>query len=160
MIQAKDITRLQKYRKILFVSKSDNCRGPMAAELLRNQPLLKEYEIGSRGMVVLFPEPANPKAEVIMRSQQMTLSAHEATQLSEKDLDDETLVLTFEEAQKWKIVSEFQNVKHVHTLNEYIEDDRVISSAHGKPLNVYGENFSVLQDLIKKLAKKLNEEGK
>ncbi len=160
VIQAKDITRLQKYRRVLFVSKSDNCRGPMAAELLRNQALAKEYEIGSRGMVVLFPEPANPKAEVIMRSQNLTLAAHEATQLTEADLDDETLVLTFEEAQKWKIVSDYQNVKHVYTLSEYIEDERVIPSAHGKPLNIYGENFSLLMELMAKLAEKLNKEEK
>ena len=160
IIQAKDITRLQKYRKILFVSKSDNCRGPMAAELLRNQTLKKEYEIGSRGMVVLFPEPANQKAEAIMRSRQMTLESHVGTQLTEKDLNDETLGITFEETQKWKIISEFQNVKHVYTLSEYIEDERVISSAHGQPLTVYGENFILLQELIKKLADKLNKEDK
>ena len=159
-IQAADITRLQKYRRILFVSKSDNCRGPMAAELLRHESLLQEYKIGSRGMVVLFPEPANQKAEAIMRSQQMTLEAHEGTQFSEEDLDDDTLILTFEETQKWKIISDYENVKNVYTLNEYIDDDRVVSSAHGQPLVVYGENFELLRELIHKLADKLNEEAK
>jgi len=157
-IQASDITRLQKYRRILFISKSDNCRGPMAAELLRNESLEQEYAIGSRGMVVLFPEPANQKAEAIMRSHQMTLADHEGTQLDESDLDDETLVLTFEEAHKWKIISEHENVKHVYTLGEYIDDDRIVESAHGQPLNVYGENFELLRELIYKLAEKLNEE--
>jgi len=132
----------------------------MAAELLRNQSLIQEYEIGSRGMVVLFPEPANQKAEAIMRSRQMTLEAHVAAQLTESDLNDETLVLTFEEAQKWKIISQYQNVKHVYTLSEYIEDERVVESAHGKPLTVYGENFILLQELIVKLAEKLNGEDK
>lgn len=159
-IQATDITRLQKYRRVLFVSKSDNCRGPMAAELLRHENLEQEYRIGSRGMVVLFPEPANQKAEAIMRSQQMTLAEHEAMQLDEMDLDDDTLILTFEEAQKWKIVSDFENVKHVYTLGEYIDDDRVVCSSHGQPLNVYGENFELLRELIHKLAAKLNEEAK
>lgn len=159
-IQATEITRLQKYRRILFISKSDNCRGPMAAELLRHESLDQEYRIGSRGMVVLFPEPANQKAEAIMRSRQMTLSDHEATQLDVTDLDDDTLVLTFEEAQKWKIISEYENVKHVYTLGEYIDDDRMVSSSHGQPLNVYGENFELLQELIHKLAEKLNEEAR
>lgn len=158
-IQATDITRLQKYRRVLFISKSDNCRGPMAAELLRNESLKQEYKIGSRGMVVLFPEPANQKAEAIMRSHKMTLASHEATQLDEVDLDDDTLVLTFEESQKWKIVSDYENVKHVYTLGEYIDDDRVVCSAHGQPLNVYGENFELLRELIHKLAEKLNEEA-
>ena len=160
IIQATDITRLQKYRRVLFISKSDNCRGPMAAELLRNESLVQEYKIGSRGMVVLFPEPANQKAEAIMRSQQMTLAAHEATQLDEMDLDDDTLILTFEESQKWKIVSDYENVKHVYTLGEYIDDDRVVCSAHGQPLNIYGENFELLKELIHKLAERLNEEAK
>ena len=159
-IEATDITRLQKYRRILFISKSDNCRGPMAAELLRHEDLVQEYRIGSRGMVVLFPEPANQKAEAIMRSQHMTLANHEGTQLDETDLDEDTLILTFEESQKWKIVSDYENVKHVYTLGEYIDDERVVSSAHGQPLNVYGENFELLRELIHKLAEKLNEEAR
>ena len=122
--------------------------------------LCQEYKIGSRGMVVLFPEPANQKAEAIMRSQQMTLAAHEATQLDEMDLDDDTLILTFEESQKWKIVSDYENVKHVYTLGEYIDDDRVVCSAHGQPLNIYGENFELLKELIHKLAERLNEDAK
>lgn len=160
VIKATDITRLQKYRKILFVSNSDNCRGPMAAELLRHESLKQEYEIGSRGMVALFPEPANQKAEAIMRSHKMTLASHEATQLEQSDLTDETLVLTFSENQKWKIISEYNYVKHVYTINEFVEDDRVVHSAHGQALVVYGENFKLLRELVKKLAVKLNEEAK
>lgn len=159
-IKATDITRLQKYRSILFISNSDNCRGPMAAELLRNEQMKQEYDIGSRGMVALFPEPANQKAEAIMRSHKMTLASHVATQLEQSDLTDETLVLTFSENQKWKIISEYDNVKHVYTLNEFVEDDREVRSAHGQPLVVYGENFELLRELIKKLATKLNEEAK
>lgn len=159
-IKAKDITRLQKFRRVLFVSDSDNCRGPVAAELLRHEELLQEYEIGSRGMVVLFPEPANQKAEAIMRSQKMTLEAHIATAIDKSDLDNETLVLTFEEKQKWKLVSQYENIKHVYTLNEYIEDERMVRSAHGQPLVVYGENFELLRELIHKLAEKLNKEAK
>lgn len=159
MIEAADIAKEQKFRKILFISNGDNSRGPMAAELLRNQNLRQEYIIESRGLVVLFPEPANQKAEAIMKSQQMTLQGHEATLFTEDDLDDETLVLTVEEAQKWKIVSEYDNVKHVYTLSEYVEDDRQVLSAHGQPLVGYGENFELLKELIIKLTDKLNEEG-
>lgn len=159
-IQAGDVLALQKYRKVLFVSNGDTCRGPMAAELLRQQELKQEYHIGSRGMVVLFAEPANQKAEAIMRSQQMTLVSHESTQFAEGDLEDDTLVLTFEESQKWKIVSDYENVKNVYTLGEYIEDDRSIPSALGQPLVVYGEHFELLREMIKKLATKLNEEAK
>lgn len=158
-VQAEEIVKLQKFRRVLFVSSGDNCRGPMAAELLRNQTLLQEYEVCSRGMIVLFPEPVNQKAEAIMKSQQMTLASHVATAFEEKDLDEDTLVLTFEEAQKWKIVSEYEYVKNVYTLSEYIEDDRQVLPTHGQPLVAYGENFELLRELIGKLAEKLNEEA-
>jgi len=160
VIQATDITRLQKYRRILFVSKGDTCRGPMAAELLRHENLLQEYKIGSRGMVVLFPEPANQKAEAIMRSHKLTMASHEATQFTEDDLDEDTLILTFEDAHKWKIVSDYGNVKNVYTLGEYIDDYRIVESTPGQPLVAYGENFELLKELIDKLAEKLNEEVK
>lgn len=159
VVAAEEIVKLQDMRKVVFVSNSDNCRGPMAAELLRNQELKQEYIIESRGLVVLFPEPANQKAEAIMKSQQMTLEAHMATQLSEEDLDAETLVFVFEEEQKWKIVSDYEYVKHVYTISEYVEDDRQLPSAHGQPLVVYGEHFELLRELIQKLANKLNEEA-
>ncbi len=159
-IQASDITRLQKYRRVLFISNDDNSRAPMAAELLRHESLIQEYRIGSRGMVVLFPEPANQKAEAIMRSHQMTLEHHEGTPFSQEDLDDDTLILTLEESQKWKIVTDYENVKHVYTLNEYVDDERMVLSTHGQPLVAYGENFELLRELVHKLAERLNEEGK
>ena len=156
IIQASEIVAKQKYRRIIFVSTTDNCRGPMAAELLRNQDLAQEYVIESRGMVVLFPEPANQKAEAIMKSRQMTLCSHEAVQFSEKDLDEETLVLTMEENQKWKIVTDYEFVKYVYTLSEFVEMDGEVLSSYGQPLTEYGKVFEILQEMVTKLAEKLN----
>ena len=160
IIDAHEIASKQKFRRVIFVSKSDNSRGPMAAELLRNQDLIQEYEIESRGMIVLFPEPANQKAEAIMKSQQMTLEGHEAVAFSEADLDEDTLVLTLEENQKWKIVTDYEYVKHVYTLSEYVEIDKEVPSAYGQPLVEYGKSFEILKEMIEKLAEKLNEEAK
>lgn len=159
VLEASKIVALQKYRRIIFVSQSDNSRGPMAAELLRNSGLIQEYDIESRGMVVLFPEPVNQKTEAIMRSQQMTLGEHQAKAFSEEDLDDETLVLTMEEPQKWKIVTDYEFVKHVYTLSEYVEIDKEIPSAYGQPLPEYGKSFEILREMIRELAVKLNAEA-
>lgn len=156
IIDAAQVSAKQKYRRIIFVSTTDNCRGPMAAELLRNQELSQEYVIESRGMVVLFPEPANQKAEAIMKSRQMSLCTHEAVQFSEKDLDDDTLVLTMEENQKWKIVTDYEFVKHVYTLGEFVEIEEEVLSSYGQSLTEYGKMFETLQKMIAKLAEKLN----
>lgn len=160
IIDANEIASKQKFRRVVFVSKSDNSRGPMAAELLRNHDLIQEYDIESRGMIVLFPEPANQKAEAIMKSQQMTLEGHEAVAFSEADLDEDTLVLTLEENQKWKIVTDYEYVKHVYTLGEYVEIDKEVPSAYGQPLVEYGKSFEILKEMIEKLAEKLNAEAR
>lgn len=160
IIDAARVASEQKYRRVVFVSKSDNSRGPMAAELLRNQKLIQEYEIESRGMIVLFPEPPNPKAEAIMKSHRMTLEGHETVLFGEDDLDEDTLVLTMEENQKWKIITDYEYVKHVYTLGEYVEIEKEIPSAYGQPLVEYGKSFEILKEMVEKLAGKLNDAAK
>jgi len=159
IIEAGEITGRQKFRRIIFVSGSGNCRAPMAAQLLREHELLQEYDISARGLVVLFPEPPNPKADEIMRQNGSSLEGHEATGFSEQDLNDDTLVLTMEEGQKWKIFSEYEQAKHVYTFHEYIEEQEEITSAYGLPLDQYEILYQKLQGMVDEIAKRLNEEA-
>ena len=138
------------------MSGTDSARGPMAAELLRHCDLKQEYVINSRGMVVLFPEPANQKAEAIMKSAQMTLENHSSLQFDGDNIQEDTLILTIDANQKEKILAEYQLSENVYTLNEFIDDNTEIPDPYGKPLTAYGECYEVLDRLIKKLADKLN----
>ena len=155
-IPAADIVRQQKYRRILFVSSSDSVRGPMAAELLRNCDLKQEYVIGSAGMVVLFPEPANQKAEAIMKSAGMTLAEYSSRQFDQEDIQEDSLVLAIDEAVKEKITAEYGRIKNLYTLNEFAGDDTEIPDPYGQPLPVYGECFEALKKLVQKLAERLD----
>ena len=138
------------------MSGTDSARGPMAAELLRNQDLKQEYVIDSQGMVVLFPEPANQKAEAIMKSFQMTLEKHISQMFDGENIMDDTLVLTIDENQKRKILTDYAQVKNVFTLNEFVQDDTEIPDPYGGPLAAYGECCEVLKKLIERLTDKLN----
>ena len=155
-IPASDIVKLQKYRKITFVSGTDSARGPMSAELLRHCDLKQEYVINSRGMVVLFPEPANQKAEAVMKSAQMTLAEHSSLQIDSEDIQEDTLILTIDASEKERILAEYGNMENIYTLNEFVGDDTEIPDPYGKPLTAYGECLEVLEKLVKKLADKLN----
>lgn len=159
-IPASEILQLQKYRKIIFVSKDDNCRGPMAERLLQRQTLLQEYDIQSRGMVVLFPEPLNPKAEEIMRRNGVNIAEHEALAFEEKDITPDTLILTMEKAQKRKIITEYGFFNNILTLNEYIGEEKEVESMYGKSLEEYEESYVELEGYIRKLARKLNMEAR
>ena len=53
---------MKHYDKLIFVSDSDTATGPMAEAILQREFLLEDILITSKGLVVLFPEPVNPKA--------------------------------------------------------------------------------------------------
>lgn len=155
-ISAAAVVKQQRYRRIVFVSEADTCRGPMAAEMLRQKDLIQEYVIDSRGLIVLFPEPANQKAEAVMKSAQMTLADHTATALSEAEIQEDILLLTMDENQKGKIISEYGDNGNTFTLREFVGEETEIPNPYGKPLKVYGECLENLSMLINKLTEKLN----
>lgn len=159
-VQAEEIVKLQPFGRIIFVSQDDNCRAAGAKKLLQSKELLQEYDIESKGLVVLFPEPINPKAEEVFKEHGISLEGHQAEALTEDDLTEETLVLTMEETQKWKIISDFQFVKNVYTFHEYLDLTGEILSRYGQPLEAYEEMYQEMVHLINQLADKLNEEAK
>lgn len=132
----------------------------MAAELLRNKELEQEYVVDCSGLVVLFPEPVNPKAEAIMKSAGMTLEGHVAKQFDSESLQPDTLILTVDESTKKKMISEYENTENVYTLSEFAGEGEEIPDPYGKPLTAYGECFEVLKRLIDQLEEKLNSFAK
>lgn len=161
-VSAGAIVKKQRYRRITFVCGTDTVRAPMAAEILRHHQLKQEYVIDSRGLVVLFPEPVNQKAEAIMKSAQMTLEGHVSRRFGEEDLQEDSLILTIDESQKGKLLSEYGSSGNIYTLSEFTGEDVRIPDPYGKPLTAYGECFEILCGLVQKLAEKLDslvEEG-
>ena len=111
-------------------------------------------------MNVLFPEPMNPKAEEIMRRNEVDISEHEALAFEEKDITPDTLILTMEKAQKRKIITEYGFHPNIFTLNEYIDEEKEVESMYGKSLEEYEAGYLELEIYMRKLARKLNTEAK
>ena len=112
------------------------------------------------GLVVLIHEPVNQKAESIMKRAQMTLENHVSKQFDGSNLQGDTLVLTLNETIKNKVLSDYENVKNVYTINEFVGVSEELPNPYGKPLTAYGECFEILTGLIDKLADKLNSYAK
>ncbi len=155
-ISASAVVKQQKYHRIVFISGTDTCRGPMAAEILRKKELHQEYVIDSRGMVVLFPEPANQKAEAVMKSMHMTLENHTACAVSESEIGEDILLLVFEKKYKEKIISEYGDNGNIYTLTEFIGESAEVEDPYGKSLQAYGECLEKIAELMDRLSKELN----
>lgn len=159
VISAENITCMQKYRRIVFVSKSDNCRAPIAAAMLKNKNLLQEYEILCRGMIVLFPEPLNPKAEEMLEKDGIAPEKYETEAFTEDLFAEDTLVLVMEENQQDKLLGEYEKAQNVYTLCQFLDIEGEIESPYGMPEESYEEMYENMRVYIDKLADKLNEEA-
>ena len=150
---------MKKYDRLIFVSNSDTCRGPMAEAILKSKFLLSELEVESRGLVVLFPEPVNQKAEAILASHGLTMKDHTAKMLEQEDFDERTLILVMEDALKQRIFQEHENVQNTWQLSEYIKEETDVTEPVGGSLADYGACYELLDCMISSLVVVLNEEG-
>lgn len=149
---------MKKYDRLIFVSNSDTCRGPMAEAILKSKFLLSELEVESRGLVVLFPEPVNQKAEAILASHGLTMKDHMAKMLEQEDFDERTLILVMEDALKQRIFQEHENVQNTWQLSEYIKEETDVTEPVGGSLADYGACYELLDCMISSLVVVLNEE--
>ena len=149
---------MKKYDRLIFVSNSDTCRGPMAEAILKSKFLLSELEVESRGLVVLFPEPVNQKAEAILAGHGLTMKDHTAKMLEQEDFDERTLILVMEDALKQRIFQEHENVQNTWQLSEYIKEETDVTEPVGGSLADYGACYELLDCMISSLVVVLNEE--
>ncbi len=147
------------YNRIVFVAESGDCREPMAAAILRSIRLKQRPEILPRGLVVLFPEPMNQKAEAVLISNGLPVEGYMSSPLTAEDIEGNTLVLTMEGRQRQKVLEMFGEAdpEHVHVLTEFVGDELEIVNPYGGTLQMYGLCYETLLSSIKKLANILNE---
>ena len=81
----------------------DTARAPMAKAILQSKELPWPMEIGSRGLVVLFPQPVNQKVEAVLARNGLSAKDHTTTPLTAEDINDDTLLLVMEDSQREKI---------------------------------------------------------
>lgn len=150
---------MKDYNRIMFVCGSDTCRAPMAAGILAEYNLKRPVEILSRGLVVLFPEPLNQKAEAVMISNGISMEGFMSKQLTQEELTDDTLVLLMERTQMEKLFEKFENVnpENVHVLTELVGDELEIIDPYGGTLQTYGLCYETLRKSILKLVNLLNK---
>ena len=111
---------MNRFNKVIFVCMGNTCRSPMAATIMSN--LMPEMRSESRGMVVLFPEPYNPKAVAVASRHGMIMPSNVSAQISNDDFSVDTLVLTMNLSMKQKMYDTFDKAINVFTLGERSEE--------------------------------------
>lgn len=129
----------------------------MAMELLKEQKLNQPVQIEARGIVVLFPEPLNQKAEAVMISNGIKLENYMTQQLLEEDFSETTMILTLDSNIRDKLLTMFPDAVNVYVLTDITGDELEIMDPYGGELVTYGICFETLVRTIGKLADILND---
>ncbi|MCD7736560.1 MAG: phosphotyrosine protein phosphatase [Lachnospiraceae bacterium] len=151
---------MKKYDRLVFVTKGDTAAGPMAEAILQSKYLLDALDVTSKGLIVLFPEPINPKAEAVLVSNGLSMKGHMSDPLEPEDFNERTLLLTMNDEIRRKVLETFQpeHEELVQVLYQFVGEPEEPRNPYGGTLADYGQCFSELESLIKKLVVQLNEE--
>ncbi len=152
---------MEQISRVIFVSGHGVCRAPMAAVILRSM-LKKNIEVKARGRNVAFPEPINQKMDAVMKVNGLECDGYEvAVQLQEEDINDSTLVFTFDAKQKEQLIENMEGCTADNTfvLSVYVGDELDIMNPYGGNLQAYGLCFEMMNNTVTKLAAILNEDA-
>lgn len=147
---------MSNINKVIFVCVGNTCRSPMAATIMSTFLQGTDILVQSRGMVVLFPEPYNPKAVAVASKHDMIMVSDSTKQIENEDFDNNTLVLVMNSNMKKKLYDKYDRAINVYTLSEYAgEGDIEVLDPYGKGMEEYNKCFEQLYILLEKAARNI-----
>lgn len=145
---------MRKYNRIVFVSMNNTCRGPMAELIMKSITTHKDMEIVSRGLIVLFPEPFNPKAVAVLRQRGIILDNRTSVELTEEDITEDTLLLALGIKEKEMIIETY-DPDNLFTISEFLGEAGEIIDPYGKEMDSYVKCGDMLVEWLRKVDDKL-----
>jgi len=144
-------------KNILIVGTNNTTRSYMAeavfARLLEEQGF-DDVKLSSRGLVVLFPEPVNPRAAQAAGDAGYKMKEFQATKLTGADIEDADLIFTVTPEEKERVIIDFSEelggMDKVFTISEAAREPVGIPNPYGKETEDYATCFVTIKRMCEK----------
>jgi protein-tyrosine-phosphatase len=148
--------------RILLVCTGNTCRSPMAEVLLRRalaEAGVEGVEVASAGTGAFGGEPASEGSYLVALENGLDLAGHRARAVTRELLADTDLALAMGRGHLRKLEL-LGGAGRSHLLAEYAgaEGDPEVSDPVGGPIEGYRATFEHLQELTRRVAKRIAEE--
>jgi len=140
---------MKKYEKVIFVCTDNTCRSIMAEAVMSGINKRQQIEVTSRGLIVLFSEPINPKAEALLASAGLMPSRKYTMPLTEKDFIGETVVLTLTEHEAKLARERFPGHEDIYSIGAFTEHPSETPELRTGELSDYGAMFEHIDFMVK-----------
>ena len=144
-------------KNILIVGTNNTTRSYMAEAVLKRlceEHGLEDVIVSSRGIVVLFPEPVNPRAAQAVGDAGFKLKEFQAVKLTEADVEDADLILTITLEEKERVLADYEDVLRdadkVFTISEAAKEPVGIPNPYGKEPADYATCFITVKRMCEK----------
>lgn len=148
---------MNHYKNIVVVGTNNTTRSFMAEAVLRRlceEKEIDDVKICSRGLVVLFPEPVNPKAAQAVGNAGYKMKEFQAAKILPDDVEEADLILTITPEEKERLLSDYEEElkgdPKVFTLSEFAGEKVGIPNPYGKELEDYTLSFITIKRMCEK----------
>ncbi|MBR1740433.1 MAG: hypothetical protein IJ733_00915 [Lachnospiraceae bacterium] len=149
---------MKQYEQIIFLSMENTLLSPIAEAIYRKNAPADLPKVISRGLVVLFEEPINPKCNMLLTRNSFPMTGHgQSRQIVKEDLEKTSLVITMNLSEKVKFAEDFGMVEDVYTLGEYVGFDTDLVNPSGAEDEKYQECFEEILLRVNRLIQKLKQ---
>ena len=146
---------MEKFTKIIFADFDGTCLGPMA-EAIMNHKTSNCIEVTSRGIVVLFSEPCNPKVYSVLRNHNIPFAESSTRPFKNKDFNFSTVVLVPTFKDKKNTYADYDDAINVYTIKEFVGLEGDIEVPFGQSEVAYEALYKELDELLSMVIKKIN----
>ena len=150
---------MKSYQRIIFICNDNTCRSIMAETVMKSIMAGMEpgerVNVHSRGLVVLFPEPVNPKAVAAIEKNHLQVSKTVSRQFTAGDCKDGTLYLTMTDMEKRMVEEMVPHLSNLYTLREYVGESGDINEPYGGTQEDYERVYEHIDLMVKMAAQRI-----